>query len=137
MKKVMLLVSIALFYSFLGAAPPQESTLLRKEDLRREMLPAKFPQTANPLDAFRRIRGRMLMREVVELCGLPVRDIGSGIHIYVYELADGSEVRVGTPDGKRVLYVVHVLESGEVQELLRVKSTHKRKAAARHRPTRR
>jgi hypothetical protein len=61
------------------------------------------------------------MKEVIRLCGEPDGDIGSGIHIYVYQLSDGSVVRVGTPDNKRIMYVVHVLTSGEERQLLRSK----------------
>lgn len=36
--------------------------------------------------------------------GKPARDIGSGIHIFVYPIDDG-EVRIGTPDRASILYV--------------------------------
>ncbi|MBI2811633.1 MAG: hypothetical protein HYX67_12520 [Candidatus Melainabacteria bacterium] len=38
--------------------------------------------------------------------GEPLKDIGSGIHIYEYKLEDGSNVWVGCVD--KVLYVDHV-----------------------------
>ena len=74
---------------------------------------------ARTLERFQRIKRRMSMKEVIRLCGEPDGDIGSGIHIYVYELTDGSVVRVGTPDNKRIMYVVQVLKNGEERPLLR------------------
>jgi hypothetical protein len=82
-----------------------------------------------------RIKAEMSMKEVVEICGLPAKVIGSGIHIYVYELADASQVRVGTPDGKVVLYIIHVLEGGEEQELLRNEGGRRRSDSGKRRPT--
>ncbi len=42
--------------------------------------------------------------------GEPHRDIGSGIHIYVYELNDSTEIWIGYVD--RILYVQHVDSDG-------------------------
>ncbi len=71
------------------------------------------------IKVFRSIKRRMSMKEVIRLCGEPDKDIGSGIHIYIYKLADGSVVRVGTPDDKRIMYVVHVAANGKERYLLR------------------
>lgn len=71
------------------------------------------------IKVFRSIKRRMSMKEVIRLCGEPDKDIGSGIHIYIYKLADGSVVRVGTPDDKQVMYVVHVAANGKERYLLR------------------
>ena len=57
--------------------------------------------------AFRAIGARTGWAAVEARFGAPDADIGSGIHIYVYRLADGSEVRIGTPDRKQILYVIH------------------------------
>ncbi|MDQ3712162.1 MAG: hypothetical protein M3388_08095 [Acidobacteriota bacterium] len=73
------------------------------------------------IEMFRRIKRRMSMKQVIELCGEPDKDIGSGIHIYVFALADGSVVRVGTPDDERIMYVVHMLANGKERYLLRNK----------------
>lgn len=43
---------------------------------------------------------------VVDLFGEPTKDIGSGIHIYVYELADTTEIWIGYVD--KILYARHV-----------------------------
>lgn len=86
---------------------------------RAEPFGQDAPETCS-VQALRRIkRKKMSMKQVVKLCGEPQRDIGSGIHIYVYELADGSAVWVGTPDRKRIIYVTHVLPGGERRGLFR------------------
>ncbi len=53
--------------------------------------------------------------------GEPHDDIGSGIHIYVYELNDLTEIWVGYTDG--ILYVKHVDSDGNELENLLVKKT--------------
>ena len=42
-----------------------------------------------------------------EILGEPDLDIGSGIHIFVYRLGDGTGITVGTPDKKKVMYIEH------------------------------
>jgi len=51
---------------------------------------------------------------IVKVFGLPDDDIGSGIHIYVYKLSDGTVIWIGYTD--RILYARHV--SGNGQHLL-------------------
>ena len=48
------------------------------------------------------------MEQVRATVGAPDRDIGSGIHIYLYALPDGSHVWIGSPDASEILYVRHV-----------------------------
>jgi hypothetical protein len=50
-------------------------------------------------------------QELLRRAGSPDGDIGSGIYIYRYYLADGTFVLVGTPDRKRILYIIHVAGS--------------------------
>src|SRR5205823_10924340 len=95
----------------------------------------QIPLTARTLEAFRRIKPHMSMKQVIEICGVPDKDIGSGIHIYVYRLSDGSIVRIGTPDKKRLVYVVHVLPSGEARSVITI-SKRKEKRKRRVRSTR-
>jgi hypothetical protein len=59
------------------------------------------------LAAFRRIGVTTSLEDVRREFGPPDRDDGSGIYIYVYRLADGSEVLVGGGDSGGVLYVRH------------------------------
>ncbi len=53
--------------------------------------------------------------------GEPHDDIGSGIHIYVYEINDLTEIWVGYADG--ILYVKHVDSDGNELENMLVKKT--------------
>lgn len=80
-------------------------------------------QTANSertVETFRRIKPNMTMKQIREVCGTPDDDIGSGIHIYVYKLPDGSAVRIGTPDNKKTMYVTHVLPDGVERSLIKI-----------------
>jgi hypothetical protein len=101
-------------------------------------LARQIPPTARAIEAFRRIKPHMSMERIMEICGVPDEDIGSGIHIYVYKLSDGSLVRIGTPDKKRLVYVVHVLPNGEARSIIKIpggKDKHKRHVPSTRRPT--
>ena len=58
--------------------------------------------------------------EIFSKFGQPHKDIGSGIHIYVYELNDLTEIWIGYVDD--ILYVKHVDADGNVLEDLFVKN---------------
>jgi hypothetical protein len=55
----------------------------------------------------------MSYEAMVSAFGQPDDDIGSGIHIYVYELSDGSSIYIGH-DGNHLLYARHVNSAGQV-----------------------
>jgi Domian of unknown function (DUF4952) len=103
------------------AQPPA----LTKAMLPRAMQPRYLPPTTRSIAPFRLITDRLSMKQVVEVFGLPDRDIGSGIYIYVYDLADRSRVIIGSPDGKRLLYVLHAPANGQQAELFRTGSPAK------------
>jgi hypothetical protein len=48
--------------------------------------------------------------------GEPDADIGSGIHIYVYNLDDGTQVTIGFTD--KILYARHINETQILSELI-------------------
>src|SRR5688500_847081 len=50
--------------------------------------------------------------DIVGLFGEPDGDRGSGIHIYYYNLSDGTAVYIGYAD--KILYARHVNSSGQV-----------------------
>ena len=103
-----------------------------------QSLAQQIPPTARTIEAFRRIEPQMSMKQVIDICGVPDEDTGSGIHIYVYKLSDRSLVRIGTPDKKRLIYIVHVLPNGEARSIIKIperKDKRKRRAPSRHRPT--
>jgi hypothetical protein len=68
------------------------------------------------LDTFRGLKLGMSYDAVREWVGDADRDIGSGIHIMVYDLDDGTSVRIGFPGFAKLIYVKHVLK-GEVVDL--------------------
>ncbi|MGY5148393.1 MAG: hypothetical protein ACW9W4_10385 [Candidatus Nitrosopumilus sp. bin_7KS] len=45
-----------------------------------------------------------------------MNDIGSGIHIYVYELNDSSKIWIGYAD--KIMYVEHVDSDGNILETI-------------------
>lgn len=64
-------------------------------------------QVSRTIESFRFIGSGTTVGEVTARLGAPDRDLGSGLYVYGYELADGSEVRIGSADGTNVLYVRH------------------------------
>ena len=69
----------------------------------------KRPPVSNSkltLENFSRLEKGADMQSVLKEFGSPARDIGSGIHIYEYELADGSKVWVGGVE--KLFYVDHI-----------------------------
>ncbi len=125
MKRILLMLTFCLAIECLSA---------------EQALAQQIPPTARSIEAFRRIEPQMSMKQVVGICGVPDEDIGSGIHIYVYKLSDGSRVRIGTPDKKRLIYVVHVLPNGEARSIIKIaerKDKRKRRVPSKRRPTNR
>ena len=82
-------------------------------------LPPEIPETARALHRFESLVSTMTLTEVVAQCGLPDDDIGSGIHLFVYELSDGSTVLVGTADMKSLNHLIHKQADGAESYLLR------------------
>ena len=76
------------------------------------------PKTARDIAPFRSLSKMMTMVDVVRKCGLPDEDQGSGIHIFIYHLRDGSAVSVITGDLK-TLHIAHVDKSGKFTFLIR------------------
>lgn len=58
------------------------------------------------------LRADMKYDEMVTMFGAPDGDLGSGIHIYYYELNDGSRIVIGYTD--KIMYARHVSTSGQV-----------------------
>jgi hypothetical protein len=113
---------IAFILMFPALTFAQVPAAFGQQQLPTAMEPQKVPPTARTLEAFQRISKETSMARVIETLGLPDKDIGSGIYIYVYELADGSQVIIGSPDGKQILYMSHVLKNGEKSDLYKRRS---------------
>ena len=58
------------------------------------------------------LKSDMTFNSIVAKFGTPSKDIGSGIHIYVYQLTDSSEIWIGYTD--IILYARHVDKNGQV-----------------------
>ncbi len=120
MKKILLtggLIIICL--SLIWTALRQTPSSLNDKQLIPVILPHRIPPTNRSIQPFLSISAGMSMKQVIALCGLPDHDIGSGIYIYVYILADQSRILIGSPDQKQILYVVHWLKNGEQHDLFR------------------
>tara|TARA_Y100001949_G_C15932484_1_gene306326 strand:+ start:311 stop:610 length:300 start_codon:yes stop_codon:yes gene_type:complete len=52
------------------------------------------------------LQEEMDYNSIIKTFGEPVKDIGSGIHIYVYELTDSTEIWIGYTD--YIVYAKHV-----------------------------
>lgn len=63
-------------------------------------------RTRPSVEDLSRLRREMSIDDVKRILGEPKQDLGSGLFVFVYELADGSTAMVGS-DGTRVLYVRH------------------------------
>jgi hypothetical protein len=58
------------------------------------------------------LKAEMTYQQIVWRFGNPVADIGSGIHIYVYSLDDGTQIKIGYTD--QIVYARHTSSSGQV-----------------------
>lgn len=65
-----------------------------------EMVPLSYDDFQNNL------KPEMNYTSFVDFFGEPTKDIGSGIHIYVYELTDSTEIWIGYVDN--IIYARHV-----------------------------
>lgn len=72
--------------------------------------------TTRTIEPFQKIKKGMSADELFRLCGKPDGDIGSGNFVYVYHLADESDILVSLSD--RVLQVTHRQKDGSKHFLL-------------------
>src|SRR5687768_1312841 len=62
------------------------------------------------------LKATMSYTDIVSVFGHPSDDLGSGIHIYVYPLRDGTAIQIGFTD--HILYAMHVDSNGFVLHIL-------------------
>jgi|GEM_PF-2207738 len=74
--------------------------------------------SARSLAIFRQLTANDSYATVERLAGKPDRDIGSGLHIFVYDLPDGSQIYIGFADLNKLIYVSHVFKDGRPAEQL-------------------
>jgi hypothetical protein len=53
------------------------------------------------------LKSDMKYNSIVAKFGEPSKDIGSGIHIYVFKLSDSTQIWIGY-DGDRIMYAAHM-----------------------------
>jgi hypothetical protein len=70
------------------------------------------PKTAREAKCFASFSTTSSMTDVVRKCGIPDEHQGSGIYIFLYDMADGSIVVVGTADLKKLMYINQITERG-------------------------
>ncbi len=74
--------------------------------------------TQKDFDLFKNVTMTTTIEEIINSCGQPDRDIGSGIHIFVYDLKDSTSIWIGSADNKSIMYLDHVSAKGEHQRML-------------------
>ena len=53
------------------------------------------------------LKSDMTYNSIVTKFGEPSKDIGSGIHIYVFQLSDSTQIWIGY-DGDKIMYATHM-----------------------------
>jgi len=62
------------------------------------------------------LKADMKYDDIVRTFGEPDDDIGSGLHIYVYNLKDGTKVQIGYAD--KIFYASHVDANDQLLDVL-------------------
>jgi hypothetical protein len=76
-------------------------------------------QTGNSSADFRSfVSDSSTYKAIVARFGEPEKDIGSGLHIYVYKTSDGKEIWVGTTSDDAPVMFVYLVDSTGKQEPL-------------------
>lgn len=98
-----------------GAGPwePLKDIVAKFNFKRIESALSRSPRTSQSaaLNDFKLITQGSSYQDLIDWVGLSNRDIGSGIHIMVYQV-EGKELLVGTPDFKTVVYV-HTMDGND------------------------
>jgi hypothetical protein len=89
-----------------------DKRIVLSQPISEELRIEGAPPTSRRIEMFRSLTRTMTMADVVRKCGVPDEDQGSGLYVFVYHLEDGSDVVIGTPDLKQLLYVSHRKKSG-------------------------
>lgn len=116
---VMLAEDKALIVRREGDGPDLTEVVQRFHLAAIEKALANAPRTSpeRSLEHFRGLKRGSSFADLAAWVGMPDRDIGSGIHVLVYDLQDGTRVLVGTADFQQILYIRHVTRNGKSEEL--------------------
>jgi hypothetical protein len=82
------------------------------ESIAKAMFP-NGPEKAQNLACFRALKPEISMAAVVQKCGRPDEELGSGIYIFVWHLVDGSTVSIGTPTLEKIRDIRYADASGK------------------------
>jgi hypothetical protein len=97
-------------------SPPQPA--VTPQTIAKAMFP-NAPEKTQNIDCFRALTPEMSMDSVIQKCGRPDEEVGSGIYIFVWHMPDGSTIAIGTPYLKRIYDVIYTAPSGKRSSLLR------------------
>lgn len=98
----------------------EKRSTLQKTDSAHSIPKALFPnapEKTQSIDCFRGLAPDMSVYAVVQKCGRPDEELGSGIFIFVWHLANGSTVSIGTPYLERIGHVHYTDASGKASSL--------------------
>jgi hypothetical protein len=90
------------------------------QSIVQQMFP-NAPTKADSVECFRALTPEMSIYLVVQKCGRPDEETGSGLYIFVYHLKDKSTVAVGTPSLDRIYDITYTDPFGKSTSLLRSK----------------
>ena len=93
---------------------------LTPRSVLQELFP-NAPAKTQTAECFRSLTPETSMFVVVQKCGRPDEEIGSGVYIFIYHLSDGSTVSIGTSDLNRIDHVNQIDRSGNSSSFLRRK----------------
>jgi hypothetical protein len=84
----------------------------------KELFP-RAPKTVRRVGCFRSFPRGISMFAVVDKCGRPDEEMGSGVGIFIYHLADKSTVAIRYTNINHIQDIEHVEKSGKTTSLLR------------------
>src|SRR3990170_8857626 len=100
-------VACSLSPSFPEETPTSSSPLVPNVISPTLAAPCASP-SSNTIQPFLQISSGMSFTDICRLVGLPTKDIGSGLHVFLYILEDGSTVTMGfssLEDDTEMIYV--------------------------------
>ena len=94
----------------LEASSPQPAET--HQNIAKAMFP-NAPEKTHSADCFRTLRPEMSMQAVVQKCGRPDEEVGSGpVFTFVWHMPDGSSVSIDTPTLEKIGNVKYDKQSG-------------------------
>jgi len=90
-------VAVTIDASKIGQPSEQETP----EAIAKAMFP-NAPDNKRDINCFRSLTVKSSVNDVVQKCGRPDEELGSGLYIFVWHMPDGSAVSIGTPYLERI-----------------------------------